>query len=237
MNRNFTHIIFWGDTHGDLTLIKNFINRLKIEDALIIQVGDFGIGFEWQDSDDLLKSYQSFLKSTNNHLWAIRGNHDDPKYFKGNHKFDNLWLVPDYTTATINDKGFLFIGGATSVDRKKRNGYITGCGGDYWFDESVVYDDKVKEMYNINVIVTHTCPDVYLPLTRGGYISKIEKEPLLKRDVIKEREILTQVYNDLKDNNYIEYWFMGHFHKYQKMMVDVTNFIQLDVQENYELNF
>jgi len=97
MNKNFSNIIIWGDIHGDINYIKNFIHKFNLNNSLFIQVGDFGIGFKWQNSEKILKSYQSIFENTGNYLWAVRGNHDNPYYFKGNHKFDNVWLIPDYS--------------------------------------------------------------------------------------------------------------------------------------------
>lgn len=235
MTKKFSNIIIWGDIHSNIDPIKNFIHKFQLTDTLFIQVGDFGIGFKWQDSEKILERYQSFFKNTRNYLWAIRGNHDNPAYFNGNYEFDNLWLIPDYTIETINNKKFLFIGGATSVDRRLRNGYKTGNGGDYWFGEELIYNDKIKTLGEVNVIITHTNPKIYAPMSSGKFgLDFLKNQPMLLKDIKKEQSILNDVFNELKDKN-LKYWFLGHFHKNNQIEIEKVKFIQLGIQDYYEL--
>jgi hypothetical protein len=38
-------IMYLGDLHGNFNLINQYLKRFDIKDAYIIQVGDFGVGF------------------------------------------------------------------------------------------------------------------------------------------------------------------------------------------------
>ena len=38
-------ILYLGDTHGNFNLINQYLKRFDIKNAYIIQVGDFGVGF------------------------------------------------------------------------------------------------------------------------------------------------------------------------------------------------
>ena len=133
-------MIFIGDIHGNFNYIKYVIRHRHIEDETLIQVGDFGIGFEKKHVDlDLLYDLNDFLKKHNCILYVIRGNHDDPAYFTGLFMFSHLKLVPDYTIVNIEDKNVLFVGGAHSVDRARRIEF-----NDVWFPDEMFNLDEDK---------------------------------------------------------------------------------------------
>ena len=85
----------------------------------MIQVGDFGAGFRKDFLDDMLY-LNDVLNEYNVTLYVIRGNHDDPKFFNGNHNWGNLKLLKDYTVLDLEGKKILLIGGAISIDRGNR---------------------------------------------------------------------------------------------------------------------
>jgi UDP-2,3-diacylglucosamine pyrophosphatase LpxH len=235
---NFEQIIGWGDMHKHHQFIEDYINNHQITNTLFLQVGDFGIGFKFQKSNQALEKLQNFMAKTHNHLWVVRGNHDDPSFFQGQHQWSHLRLLTDYYYCQINGRGFLFIGGAVSIDRKSRRGYLTGLGeGDWWFEEEVFYNPLIKDLKGINVVVSHTAP----PCALLPHIANMDKqffqlEVLIREDVLKEKAVMTQIYEELKVNNSLETWLFGHFHhSYQKQIAD-TNFIQLGIQEPYPLN-
>jgi calcineurin-like phosphoesterase family protein len=68
----------------------------------------------------MLENLNKFLHEKDIFMIAIRGNHDNPEYFKGDYKFTNLHLVPDYTVLKLEGQNFLFIGWSISIDRKPR---------------------------------------------------------------------------------------------------------------------
>lgn len=71
-------MIFIGDTHG-IRPVFEVIDKNKIENSNLIHVGDFGLGFEEITKDvNNLKILDEMLIETNNYLYVIRGNHDNP---------------------------------------------------------------------------------------------------------------------------------------------------------------
>ena len=114
-------IILVGDIHGEYSRLRYNINRLNHEDAYIIQVGDFGMGFYKLNyyKNEVFPKLNETLVNRNCHLYVIRGNHDDPEYFKQtNNPFDfsNITLLEDYSELTLLSKSILLIGGAVSID-------------------------------------------------------------------------------------------------------------------------
>ena len=89
----------------------------------------------------------------------MRGNHDNPNIWINNtFKYSNIKLIQDYETKIFNNKKYLFVGGAISVDRKQRKEGI-----DYWNNEKFILDeDKLNTFSDIDIVITHTCPE-YAP--------------------------------------------------------------------------
>lgn len=241
---------FLGDIHGNFNYLKELINLYNITDTTIIQVGDFGIGFTSKENDEkLLSDLNSFLTKNNIVLYAIRGNHDNPDYFIGNHILSNLKLMPDYSVITINDYNILLVGGAISIDRvprMKENLHYLESNVDkevYWVDEVIKYNednkDFIKTLTNIDVLVTHTAPSKCNPNNAFGFHPIVDsfakRDFKLKNELITERKLLDDMFNDLKKNNDIKYHFYGHFHYSNVESWDNTLHILLNINEFYEL--
>jgi predicted phosphodiesterase len=229
-------ILFLGDLHGNFNLIHQYVDMYDLKDTHIIQVGDFGVGFATlQKEKRMLEMYHTKLVKNNVHVWAIRGNHDYKPYFDNDpFGFTNIHLVPDYTVLNLSGKNILCIGGAVSVDREWRYTKAQKLGTwqgptlgveSWWSDEKFVLDvDKIKDLRDINIIVTHTCPDYCTPdntFGLGSFVEGIIKDTgdaELRTDLLFERNQVTQAFSLIKMNNDIEYAYYGHFHR-----SDVTN--------------
>lgn len=216
-----------GDTHSirvACNYIEDFINKYNITDSLLIQVGDFGLGFNKVSELEQLTNINDILKRTNNELYVIRGNHDNPSYFNGEYIRDNIKLLKDYTVID----NILFIGGAISVDRLMRIKNVS-----YWEDEKLVYNDIVKTLTNIEYVITHSCPSFVNKLSDKEFFrlfcnNEAETNKLMN-DCLEERNTLTQIYNELKSkNNNIRKWYYGHFHNDTCEFIDNTEFQCLD---------
>lgn len=223
---NTTYVI--GDTHGNLGPYYDWIERVNSGDTLI-SVGDFGMGFIPHDPLLLLgKSSEKY----NVNIKVIRGNHDDPKYFDGT-KIGNVEFVKDYSQQNINGKNILFIGGAISVDR-----CIRTVDFNYWKDESVIYDlsllDKFKD---IDILITHTCPDFLTPVPSDFSNIKYwtDKDNSLYPELVKERKYMSEVWENLKENNNIQKYYYGHFHVSASEYIDSVKFRCLNIDEILEL--
>lgn len=232
---NQEDIIFLGDTHGSM---KNFFYNCKIyklENKVVFHVGDFGAGFQ-KNCKEWLQLINDELAEKNIIMYVIRGNHDDPIFFNGDYINTNLKLMPDYTTVTVGDRRFLLVGGAISVDRIIRRtehlsqGYIT-----WWEDEEFVLNKRKLAQYKgITDVITHSAPNIAPPNGPfpGFIYNNVTKgDDTLIKDIVREREMLTEMYDILIRKNRISRWYYGHFHSHDKVKINDTNFILLDVNE------
>lgn len=240
-----------GDTHG-LRPVFNIIDKHRIENQNLVHVGDFGLGFVSveQDIKNLLLM-DEMLVETNNKLYVIRGNHDNPIFWdksKGLNlpRFHNLYLVDDYTVMKIEEKNVLFVGGATSIDRRPRMEDLPWPS--WWKDEVFQYDEeKLGKLFNkdikIDVVVTHTAPSFCHPIGSkndlvDAYVA-IEKshEEDLRFELEHERGLVDKLYSELTVfyNQRPSHWFYGHFHSSKETKKDGTLFRLLNINEVYEL--
>jgi predicted phosphodiesterase len=246
-----TRLMFLGDIHGNFNIINQYVKMYDIKDTHIIQVGDFGVGFSrFEKEKRMLEMYHTQLVNNNVHVWAIRGNHDYKPYFDNDpFGFTNIHLVPDYTVLNLADKKILCIGGAVSVDRewrytkKQKQGiYENNIGIESWWPDEI-FDldiDKLKELRDINIMATHTCPDYCPPdntFGLGYFVEGIIKETgdnQLRTDLTFERNQVTQAFTIVKMNNDIEFAYYGHFHKSDNINILGTKHRLLGVGELWE---
>ena len=116
-------IFYIGDHHGDWENLFRVVNKIKLEHCYLISVGDSGIGFRRQiEQLENINNLNERFKKLDIIFMSIRGNHDDPSYFKGDNRIclDNFELIEDYSVCQYNSKLIQFIGGATSIDRTGR---------------------------------------------------------------------------------------------------------------------
>lgn len=241
--------IFLGDIHGEFVKINRYIKKYDITDADIYQVGDFGVGFKSFEKElRQLKPLNEVLKNRNITLYAIRGNHDYPEYFRTDpFQFSNIKLLPDYTVVESNGQKILLIGGAISVDRggryttrQKIKDYEIHGNESWWYDEVFVLDEeKLKTFTDIDVVVTHTCPSYCEPFMKGGVGGFVEDlirkygDLELRGELMDERILLDKVFEILSEKNDIKFHYYGHFHN---TSVTVNNGIKhrlLDIDEFY----
>ena len=135
----------------------------KISNSCIVLCGDVGLGFSPNLENMKISFLNKLCEKTNNYIIAIRGNHDNPEFFKGiyNKRFK---AVEDYSVVQFKDKNILCIGGGTSVDRiyRKDNKWR------YWEDE------KIIELYWVRDQRAITCSQQKY----GAYCHKIAQNVL-----------------------------------------------------------
>lgn len=203
-----TKCIFLGDTHGEFDQIEKLIEP----NVSIVQVGDFGIGFRSSDVANM-NELNEVLRSNNSMLYAIRGNHDDPKFFDGTFKLSNIELLSDYSVIRINDLVIACIGGAISIDRKHRL-----MNRSYWIDEAFNLDlSRLNSMIelnpDINTIVTHTSPNHVWPHTFNSLVySYAMNDSGLLSDLIRERADVKRCFDAILEKCNVTKHFYGHFH-------------------------
>jgi len=218
-------------------------------------VGDFGVGLEitYHSDEERLVKLNKVLKEFNCHLYVIRGNHDDPYFFIGNHNYSNLHLMEDYSIVEINGDKVLMVGGAISVDRNILKGRMRGYAAAnsskecYWYDEAFVLDEsKLDNLYDIDYVVTHNSPSFTFPIndpsninnSHGAFIEGFvnDGDNDLKNDLNNERLDLTKMYDILKMNgNPLKKWFCGHYHRHIEKNHNGVDFIILDKDEFYNI--
>ena len=218
-----------GDIHGDWSVITHFAEQHP--DSLIIQVGDFGIGFKHPiEEEHKLDKLAKKLSEAKCELFVIRGNHDDPSYFDNTCTGGAVTLLADYSTMELIDgRSVQLIGGGISVDRSERI-----PGKSWWSGEGVIFHpDSIKP---VDILVTHVCPTVF-PL------QKAECNPMLQHfsnleimqghdlfaDLLAERKVLQEI----SDLSKCKRHYFGHFHR-STFFLDSTSkreYICIDINE------
>lgn len=198
-------LVFLGDHHGDWRELFFRIQMLKLKDCYIVSVGDCGIGFESRERQiKQVKMLNEKFKANDIYFKAIRGNHDDPSYFKGENRIclENFELIEDYSTFEYDTKKIQLIGGAISIDRTGRQE-----GSSYWREEAVVFDkDKCKKS---DILVTHTAPSHCFPQTFNEIVYGWAREDAnLIEDLTKERALMDEIFNLCAPRMHL----YGHFH-------------------------
>jgi len=216
---NKKHIVYIGDTHGNVQecLDKQFARG--ITDALFILLGDNGCGFThfgidiWDDKNR--EEWSKQLEDYRCELVALRGNHDNPEYFKHINTVGVTHLIPDYTVIECAGKNILVIGGGISIDRSNRRQGIS-----YWANEITPYDEfqleQIIDSYDeIHTVCTHDAPTFCKPEEVGKMVlSWCFWDKDLLEDVETNRTKLTDIYYKLATvySHSLRTWYYGHFH-------------------------
>lgn len=150
-------IIAIGDIHGKFGQMTDLIQSTIPEKGTnFIHVGDFGLGFESPIKEyKKLKDLEYVLSMNDQTMWVIRGNHDNPMYWRKNYGFDlqRIKFVEDNTFMEINGRICFFAGGAISIDRINRK-----KGSNYWPEENYIWNPPSNIPDRVDHVFTH---DVY----------------------------------------------------------------------------
>jgi len=200
-------IYITGDTHGLFDINKlDYFNKIYISDKdVLIILGDVGIVWKNEDLENMKKIYE-ILGIT---IIFIDGNHENfhllntfpviEKYGAKMHRIsNNIFHVLRGEIMTINDKSFLCIGGARSIDRMYRK-----LNKSYWVEEMITDADIENAINNLSTrnfkvdyILTHCC-DSKTIRKYFGYTSDLSTDRLQFIDkLVKYKK-----------------WFFGHYHK------------------------
>lgn len=238
---NKDRLLLCGDVHAEFSTFGHLCKRYGHENAYIIQVGDWGMGFckpAYYQTE--LTKLNNILVGSNCHLYAIRGNHDDPAYFREtNNPFDlsNITLLKDYSELELLGKKILCVGGAISVDRqsrikkdKERKKYNSEALSSWWADEKVKILSPEEFQYGkYDIVVTHTRPGVCGGFKGSAYINElIGADPSLQVELIEEAAEMTKLWEYTKP----ELWAYGHFHMSMSSTHENTFFRCLDIDEH-----
>lgn len=229
--KKLSQVFCLGDIHGELDVIYSFIDTYNITDSSICSVGDFGFNF----SISRLTKLQDYLAQTQNRLYINRGNHDN--YYNhyptlGSCEYENLnkkiiTFTKDYSIHKINNLNFLFIHGATSIDRSDRQVDIN-----WWQQESVTYLSKENliklSKCQIDIIISHTAPFYFAPYSFNPACYKyFNLDNKLETDLNTERLYLNKVWEIIKP----PIWTHGHFHNHSFYNYLNTRVLSLGIDE------
>jgi len=242
-----------GDVHDNLDFIKSIIKKLEMENTILFQAGDFGVGFRNHDVRESRKEKKKhallneYLEKRNIFLYVVRGNHDNPDFFDGKHNLSNLIFMKDYDTVQVDDIKILGVGGAISVDRmpnpllldwNNRGHKGRTLGNDWWLDEVFVYDEnKLNEIKDVDIVITHTAPKFAFPGTfDSDFVRKcILFDGTLQGELVEERQLVEDMFYKLQENSIVKKWYYGHFHKSHSFEHDKVKFQLLDIEELVEV--
>lgn len=245
----YKNLIFIGDIHHKLNeVVKQMSNY---SNTLFISTGDCNIGVKSFETDtDMFENIEYTLASHNNMFLIIRGNHDNPKYFKKNssmHSFlennaPHIILVPDYSVIKTANYNILCVGGARSIDR------VFNIKNLDWFQNENIQkpdDNFFNQNDNIDIIVSHSAPLFAQPLEFSDelkfYNSFIVNsyalyDKTMKNDIYKERLLLKGIYEKLNNKHHIQYLIYGHYHKHIESQYNKTKCISLEIGELKQIN-
>lgn len=240
---------FIGDTHG-MRPVFSIVDRFKTEKSNLIHVGDFGLGFVsiMQDVKNL-EVIDEMLIDTQNKLFVVRGNHDNPIFWdksKGLNlpKLHNIHLVDDYSVLDIENKKILCVGGGISIDRQIRKDdrpYPS-----WWKDEEFQWHpgkfNRVVNNHNtMDIIVTHSAPSacyprgVDAPIVNDWHNVELQHGNNLKGELQMERKKIDMLKDAVLKAYKPTNWFYGHFHTSKTEIIDLVKFQALKINEICEI--
>ena len=227
-------IYITGDKHGDSRDVFEFCNEHETTtNDILIVLGDAGFNYYMDGRNFLIKELVEDLPIK---LFCIHGNHEErPENIKTYKQdefhggivyyeefYPNILFAKDGEVYDFNGNKTLVIGGAYSVDKDYRI-----AKGINWYPSeqpNEVIKEKVLNVlkehnYEIDVILSHTCPLKYTPYEefKGGIDqSKVDKSTERFLDFIEE------------NTNYKK-WYCGHYHT--DKTIDRIRFMLHDIEE------
>lgn len=226
---NVKDIYVTGDIHGEFkTLVFVLIESKKLRDCAVIVAGDIGMGFyKHMHYVDLFNKLNKKLCERNIHLYFVRGNHDNPRYFNKTPEnlsnISHIHFVHDYDVLKLCGHNILCVGGATSVDKAYRKENVT------WWDFEYVLPYEKLNCKDVDIVVTHCAPMFCPPKHERLADMTID----IDEHVCADRNTLSKLYFDLvKTRNFPEKWFYGHYHKHYESKLD-NNYEFTDVEQFY----
>ena len=234
--KNEQDLFMMGDIHGSFEeMTWTLTQRHKIRDANIILLGDFGVGFNKPAYYDNLfnKVICPKLEENNLSLFVIRGNHDDPEYFNGEHDYPRIKFLKDHELITLSEKIIYPIGGAISHDKawrieynKKMESY--GSSKRVWWPNEGVIKEYKNLPGKVDIIVSHTSPLSFPPvIVRGS--SETDEDYL---GMLEERKYLDYVFRNVR----CKYWIGAHWHTSLTFSLEDVLYKCLDINELYKFN-
>lgn len=223
-------IYITGDLHGATDMFKLSSSRFPegkqlTKDDIVIVCGDFGLLFHYEYHRNY-EHDQKHLRWLADKQWTtlfVDGNHDcfdllddlpqvDVFGSKAGKVRDNIFHLKRGNIYTIDNKKFLAIGGASSVDKLYREASAPGYGQALWWEgelwnkeqENNCLDNLDNNDWKVDYVISHTAPDVV--------IEEMFKDHWSYRERLYDPT--ARFFNFLYKQRNLEFkqWFFGHFH-------------------------
>jgi len=217
-------ISVFGDWHGDLRFAQRAVESVvnEVGSELLFHVGDFGAWRpETVKESGFLGALETLLSSLDRTLIFIDGNHEDHRWLNSLPVNDfglrqlspHVIHLPRGGAVRVNDKLIVGLGGARSIDRKRR---VEGVS---WFpEETITFDDfeRARAHGRASLLLTHEAPDA--PWLHGGvdHVSKIVSE--------EQRRYVEDLRRALEPTMLIH----GHHHRAYRERKAMTTIVGLD---------
>jgi hypothetical protein len=219
-------LLFLGDNHGSWDSLLFKIRRNDICDVNIISVGDLGVGFYPSRDMSTFNLLNKQFEQRNINFYGIRGNHDDPSYFKGKNRvcLNNFELIEDYSVFKYGSKLIQFIGGAISIDRTGRKPGVS-----YWENEGVIFNKYACQ--KVDILVTHTAPSWCFPQHFNEIVyGWAGEDAYLIEDLTDERAVMDEIFKLCAPSFHL----YGHFHSSWSEKINGCISRLLNIDELYE---
>ena len=169
-----TQFLIVGDTHGSIHSWKAIINNTKSRPyAKIIQVGDFGLWDHTAKGVAYLDDLNLILAHHGRHVYALGGNHENWDHWnwylehmpKDKDGFailrSHIRLAPRVHRVKWDEKQFLFVAGAASIDKTERLIHMRSSANPVatWWPQEQLTDDEVDRVSTMpaNYMFSHDC--------------------------------------------------------------------------------
>lgn len=215
-NKSFNRIFVTGDIHGDYFDLRYRVGKIPdaSKDDLLIILGDCAFFYHHYYGDtERDYNFQELCAELPVTILAIQGNQEVPyrempadriKLFGGDgFESRGIYFAENGAELRINDKSFLVIGGAYSVDKDIRllRGYA-------WWENEELTDTELSGIEKhvagkkYDYVLTHACP--YSNLPKEVFLPGVDQSKILNRT---EKSL-----DRIKGNIKYKQWYCGHFH-------------------------